>query len=199
MGGNYRLICALDFPKGANYAMDKLFRSNPDFIGADGFEILLSTGRTEIESSNEMKAIYSFLKANRPRADIRWCLRMHTADTKEIEGILKNMAKFPPSFVRVDPHRDTPRATIEKLKQHVETVGKHVPYPIKLSGNITLEAIQALQGERGVKRFDVSMQQAETIVRLLKIEAQAVIPVSQQPKKKGPAVKKVGNVGRIRI
>jgi hypothetical protein len=199
MGGNYRLICALDFPKGANYAMDKLFRSNPDFIGADGFEILLSTGRTEIESKNEMKAIYSFLKANRPLADIRWCLRMHTADAAEVEGILKNMAKFPPSYVRVDPHRETPAATVEKLKQHVKTVGKHVPYPIKLSGNITLEALQELQGERGVKRFDVSMKQAEAIVRLLKIEAQAVTPVSQQPKKKGPAVKKVGNVGRIRL
>ena len=70
MGGGYKIIAALDFPKGANYAMDKLFRANPEFVGADGFEILLSAGKTEIASKNEMKAIHSYLKANRPISDI---------------------------------------------------------------------------------------------------------------------------------
>jgi hypothetical protein len=198
MGGTYRIICALDFPKGANYAMDKLFRANPDFVGADGFEILLTAGRTEIESKNEMKSIRSYLKMNRPMADIRWCLRMHAGNKVEVKGILKNMKSFPPSFVRIDPHLVTPSSDDKKLKAHAKTVSDNVPYGIKLSGNITLDTLQKLQTVRGVKRFDVTMEQAEAIVRALKLKANPVVPVSQQPKK-GPAVKKVGNVGRIHI
>jgi len=197
MGGTYRLICALDFPKGTNYAMDKLFRTNPDFVGADGFEILLSTGKTEIESKNEMRAIHGYLKANRPLADIRWCLRFHTKSEKELSGILKNMKKFPPSYVRVDQNLESPSINTERFKKDIELIRGFVPYPIKLSGNVDLKVLQQYKDERGVKRFDVTVEQAEAIVRTLKMEASAK-RLAPEPKK-GPAVKKVGNVGRIRL
>jgi hypothetical protein len=197
MGGSYRIICAIDFPKGSNYAMDKLFGSNPDFVGADGFEVLLSTNRTEIESRNEMRAVHSYLKANRPLSDIRWCLRMHSVDDKETEGILKNMKGFPPSFVRVDPHVDDLGQDVEKLKTHAEKVVGQVPFPIKISGGIDLEKLRALSDLKNVKRFDVTFEQAEAIVRSLKLKAQEAVPA--QEKKQGPAVKKIGNVGRIRL
>lgn len=197
MGGKYKIISALDFPKGLNYSMDKLFRANPDFVGADGFEILLSSDKSEIESKNEMKAIHSYLKANRPLSEIRWCLKMHTTEFEETAGILKNMKLFPPSFVRVDPHLETPASTIEKLKAQAAIVNEAVPYPIKLSGNIGLEELQALSKIKGVKRFDVTMKQAEQIVQKLKIEAASQRPVPE--KKPGPAVKKVGNTKRIRL
>lgn len=197
MGGKYKIISALDFPKGANYSMDKLFRANPDFVGADGFEILMSTNKSEIEFKNEMKAIHSYLKANRPLSEIRWCLRMHTVDNKETLGIIKNMKLFPPSFVRVDPHLETPISTVDKLKAHAAVINEVVPYPIKLSGNIGLEELQALSEVKGVKRFDVTMKQAEQIVQKLKIEAATQRP--EPERKPGPAVKRVGNTKRIRL
>jgi hypothetical protein len=197
MGGQYKIISALDFPKGTNYAMDKLFRANPDFVHADGFEVLLSAGKSEIQSKNEMKAIHSYLKANRPLSEIRWVVRMNTADPEETNGILKNMKNYPPSFVRVDPHLVTPRATVEALASQVEQVGASVPYPIKVSGNIDIDRLEALKGLKGLKRFDVSMKQAEAIVQALKIEAASARP---SPKvKPGPAVKRVGNTKRIRL
>ena len=200
MGGNYKIISALDFPKGKNYAMDKIFRSNPDFVAADGFEILLSAGKTEIQSRNEMKAIHGYLKANRPLSEIRWVLRMNTSEAEEAIGILKNMGAFAPSYVRVDPHLVTPRATIEALQEQATIVAEGVPFPIKISGNVTAEVLEAFKDEKkfkGVKRFDVSMKQAEAIVQILKIVAQEARPdVKRQT---GPAVKRVGNTKRIRI
>lgn len=198
MGGGYKIICALDFPKGMNYAMDKLFRANPDFVGADGFEILLSDDKSEVESKNELKAIHSYLKANRPTSEIRWCLRMHTADVERTKGILKNMKTFPPSFVRVDPHLETPKATSESMTEQAALIQEFVPYPIKLSGNIDFNTLQKLEKTRGVKRFDVTMQQAEFIINALKIEASVDRPVPTQ-QKQGPAVKRVGNTKRIRL
>lgn len=197
MGGQYKIISALDFPKGANFAMDKLFRANPDFVAADGFEVLLTSNISEIQSKNEMKSIHSYLKANRPLSEIRWVLKMNTSELSESEGILKNMSKFPPSFVRVDPHLETPQASVEKFKKQVEKVGEVVPFPIKLSGNIDLKYLEALKDLKGVKRFDVSMKQAEAIVQAFKIEAQASRPAPEV--KPGPAVKRVGNTKRIRL
>lgn len=198
MNGGYKLICALDFPKGSNFAMDKLFRANPDFIAADGFDILLSSGRSEVELRNEMKSIYEYLKNNRPLCDIRWCLNMHRS-TSEVEGILKNMKKFPPSFVRVDPHLDIPNVDIDKLKKHVDFIKEHVPFPIKLSGNIALETLEAFKDNPAVKRFDVSMQQADQIIYNLKLSSQPKQDnkakqddESKMPDNKGPAVKKIG-------
>jgi len=176
-----------------------LFRANPDFVGADGFEILLSDGKTEVESKNELKAIHSYLKANRALVDIRWCLRMHTVDEVRTRGILKNMKLFPPSFVRIDPHLETPRADVEKMKAQVALIQEFVPYPIKISGNVNAAMIKELQDIRGVKRFDVSMKQAEAIAHELKLTARALLPESTTPTKKGPAVKQVGTAGRIRI
>jgi hypothetical protein len=193
MGGGYKIICALDFPKGSNFAMDKLFRANPDFVAADGYDILLSTGRSAIESRNEMKAIHSYLKANRPLCDIRWCLRMHAPDaTDEVIGILKNMSKHPPSFVRVDPHLDTPNSDLDKLLAHVALIKEHVPYPIKIGGNVTPEVMKAFEEERTAKRFDVSMDQAVAILNELKAGVKTNAPVPESEPQKGPAVKNTG-------
>lgn len=197
MGGRHQLIAALDFPKGVNWGMDKLFRANPDFVIADGFDVLLTPGRTEVESKNEMRSIFEYLKANRPLCNIRWCLKMHSAKLEESVGILKNMKKYPPAFVRIDHHLEIPQVGIGRLTNAIGSVRENVPFPIKVSGNIDLKLLTKLSEEVNVKRFDVSMKQAETIVRALKLES---IPADMPPPKpvpKGPAVKQNG--GRIRL
>lgn len=160
--GQYKIICALDFPKGGKFALDKIYHANPDLASADGFEILLTRARTGIESKNEMKALFGFLRMNNSLAEIRWCLGALTRSDEDTVSILKNMGGFPPSFVRIDSHLETPRATIEKHQSLIELFREHVPYPIKVSGNVDLETIQTL---KGVKRFDVSIEQAEALVR----------------------------------
>lgn len=160
--GQYKIICALDFPLGAKFALDKIFHAHPDMASADGYEILLTRNRRGIESKNEMKALYEFLKMNNSFAEIRWCLGALTRNEEDVLSILKNMSGFPPSFVRTDSHLVSPRVSIELHKKHVDLVSAQVPYPIKVSGNVDLETINAL---KGVKRFDVSIEQAEALIK----------------------------------
>tara|TARA_R100001244_G_scaffold25113_2_gene25485 strand:+ start:132299 stop:133069 length:771 start_codon:yes stop_codon:yes gene_type:complete len=163
--GQFKIIAAIDFPKGANFAMDKIYRSNVDFAAADGFEILLSPGRTQIETRNEMKTIYEFIKMNNALLEVRWCVNGATTTEEELEGILKNMKVFPPSHLRIDSNLASPQIDLEKQTRLAEIVSDNVPFPIKVSGNVNLETMLALQGSKNVRRFDVSLKQAESLVR----------------------------------
>ncbi len=193
--GKYRIICALDFPRGESFSMDKVWRANPDLVEADGFDVLVSTNRTEVEIGNEMKAIYGFLKMNKPTAEVRWCLRMHSAPDESLKaiGYIKN---YSPTFVRIDPRLEFQNITEEDYKKRIKIISDLTPFSIKVSGNVNLKLIEELSKERGVKRFDVSLEQAEAIVKALPNTAFAH-PASF-PKSAGPAVKK-GNFNRIRI
>jgi deoxyribose-phosphate aldolase len=196
--GPYKIICAVDFPSGSNFGMDKIFRTNPDFVGADGFDFLLSSNRTDVELHNEMMAIYNFIKGNRPFSQIRWVLKLRTHKDAGLSA-LKHMAKAPPAFVRLNSELEVPKIGVTKHREYIKLARKQVPYPIKVCGNVDLNLIDKLANEVNVKRFDVSLNQAEAIIRELsnKTAAPRTTPTSPQPQ--GPAVKKVGNVGRIRL
>ena len=191
--GQYKIICALDFPRGDNFSMDKVWRSNPDLVEADGFDILVSSGRSEIEVGNEMKALYEFLKMNKRQAEIRWCLRMHSAPEESLKAI-KHIKSFSPTFVRVDPHLELQSLSLDDHKKGIKIISDLTPFPIKVSGNVDVALIEELSKERGVKRFDVSLEQAEAIVKA----APGSVAPAAFPKNNTPAVKK-GNFNRIRI
>lgn len=161
-GGGYQIICAVDFPYGKNFAMDKLKRSHPDFTMADGFEILVSVGRTEVETKNELKAIHEFVKMQNRLLQIRWCLSLHHKDQEAGVAALKGMKKFPPSYVRIDPHTTLKNLTMEARMEAVELVKEHVPYPIKVSGNVDIETITALENK--VARFDLDVDGLKKLV-----------------------------------
>jgi len=176
--GQYRIICTIDFPDGRNFAMDKLKRSHPDFIAADGFEILLSPDKTEIEARNEMKAIFEFIKMQNRLAEIRWCLGSYYRDGDDAERILKNMKMYPPSFVRTDPHLKIPNIGIDEHIEAIKRIQSFIPYPVKVSGNVDLELIHALD-EYKVARFDISVDQFKKSVVDLKVEDVVPDPVSK--------------------
>jgi hypothetical protein len=196
--GPYKIICAIDFPAGSNFAMDKIFRSNPDFVGADGYDFLLSTNRTDIELYNEMMAIFRFIKGNRPMSQIRWALKMHTHKSQGLSA-LKHMKKVPPAFVRLNSELEVPKLGVTKHREYIKLASKQIPYPIKVCGNVDLTLIEKLTGEANVKRFDVSLDQAEAIIRELSNRSTAPRTPPTAPQPQGPAVKKVGNIGRIRL
>jgi hypothetical protein len=160
--GQYKIICALDFPKGNNFAMDKIYRTHPDLAAADGYDILLTNRKSGVESKNEMKALYEFFKLNNSFADIRWCIGGLTRSNDDIVNILDGMDKYPPSLVRMDNHLVTPKATDERHSELISLVKDSVPFPLKLSGNVSLKTIETFDN---VKRFDVSIEQAMAIVK----------------------------------
>lgn len=166
--GQFKIIAAIDFPKGVNFALDKLKRTHPDFAMADGFEVMLSTNRSEIELRNEMKTIYEFLKMQNGLADIRWCLGAYTRDQVQVEKLLKGMGKFPPSLVRVDQHTDLPSVDSKRHLEVAKLIRSHVPYPIKLSANVDLALIKTTMSdkdyERLVTKFDMNIDQFKTLL-----------------------------------
>lgn len=161
-GSRYKIICAIDFPAGQNFAMDKLKRSNPDFTAADGFEILISDNRSEIELRNEMKSLYEFIKMQNRLLEIRWCLGAYHRDPSNLEHAVRSMSKYPPSYVRVDSHVDLPKVTLEQHEQAIDQIREQVHYPIKISGNVDLDLFNKLKSKAA--RFDVNVDQLNKIV-----------------------------------
>lgn len=170
--GQYRIVCAIDFPTGKSFAMDKLKNLSEDFYLADGYEILISPERTEVESRNEMRALHGFLKQINPLIEIRWCLGAHTRPEKASLGALKGMSQYAPSYLRVEPHVRLPNVGIDEHKAFVEKAKELIPFPIKLSGNVDLDLIRAFEGDRQVKHFDVDIDQAVALVKALELEEQ---------------------------
>lgn len=161
-GAGYQIICAVDFPHGKNFAMDKLKRMHPDFTLADGFEVLISTGRSEIETRNELKAIHEFVKMQNRLLQIRWCLSLNHKEHELGVAALKGMDKFPPSYVRVDSHTNLPGLSLEDQIKAVDLVKQYVPFPVKASGNITAEVVEAL-GKKAA-RFDLDIEGFKKLV-----------------------------------
>jgi len=165
--GQFKIICTLDFQKGNSFAMDKFRDIDPDFRMADGFEILLCRERSEIETRNEMKVLYEFLRQIDPTLEIRWCLGMYSRPEQQAIGALKVMRGWPPSFVRTDPHLIIPNVNGDRHVAAATLIkSNEVPYPIKVSGNIDLSTIETvLAADTNIKRFDVSIEQAVAIVK----------------------------------
>lgn len=168
--GQYRIICAVDFPAGRGFAMEKLKGLNEDFQLADGYEILLSPDRTEVESRNEMKALHGFLKQINPLVEIRWCLAAHSRPEENSLGILKSMQQAAPSYMRIEPHVKLPNVGVDEHKAFVAKAKEQVPYAIKISGNVDLDLIRSFAEDRQVKRFDVDIDQAVALVKALEDE-----------------------------
>lgn len=186
MGGKYKLIASIDFLKGKAFAIDKLKRAG-DFSGADGCEILLSPDRSEIELRNELKSIHEFLKLQNKLFEIRWCLGCYNRPFQNTLDILGGMKSYPPSYVRLDQHLELPNLDKDKHLAMIESVREHVPFNIKVSGNVNLELIKALSDVKGVARFDVNPKQLQEILIQLKSENSAEAEESEDKEIKLPS------------
>lgn len=169
--GNYSIIATVDFPKGQRFSIDKLNMSGEDIGAAEGYDVLLSTHRSQVESNNEMRAVLQFLRSLNPVVDLRWSLKMHTDSEEDSRKILENLAKHPCRFVRVDPHLDIPNVGLEQHKKHFALIREFMATPIKLSGNLDLETVRFFAENHPNCRFDVTMEQAVSIVQKLDLEA----------------------------
>ena len=170
--GQFKIICAVDYPKGDSFAMAKFKNLHSDFVAADGYEFLLSPNRSEVELRNEMKTIKEFINRQNPASELRWCLGAYTRSDEYLESMLKDMSKFPVSYVRTDQHLTMPSIKENQREKVVETVKSKVPFPIKVSGNIDYKSLESLINFKvndniAIKRFDINLQQAKEIVKVL--------------------------------
>lgn len=164
VNGNYSIICAVDFEKGTTYAMEKL-RSLPQCVQAvNGFDILVSSKRTDKESLNELKSIYQFIKSVYGKTvQIRWTLGMLTRKIDEIQNVIPHLISCPANYIRLDNNLVIPGVTEEQHRNAITVLRQFIQTPVKVSGNITYEMAINLKSEAA--RFDVSIEQFNAIVK----------------------------------
>lgn len=161
--GLYKIIVAVDYPTGANFALQKLRGLSADAMAADGFDIVRSNGRTPIDVRNEVKAVNEFIKQVNPVAEIRWVLRAFDSPNFT-EGYLKSIVEFPCHFVRNDQLLARKGVNVDDHKKIVDTIRKFVSTPIKLSCNIDHNIVKTFMADKNI-RFDVSLNQALAILK----------------------------------
>jgi hypothetical protein len=140
-------------------------------LEADGMDILLTHGRSEVETRNEMKTLVEFIRGSiNPVMEIRWVIRAHNRPWEEIQTCLKAMEGYPPNMVRIDQHLELPNVDTKTQVQMVAKIKDLTAKPLKISGNVDLGMIKHFQKTSGDRtpRFDVNPKQAINILNELK-------------------------------
>lgn len=166
LNGRYKIITPIDWPKGEQFGMLKMRGLNTDAIEADGFEILLTQHKDEIETRNEASALTNFIRTHiNKQAEIRFVIGSINKNVEEIQKTAKGLTKIPvPSYVRNDIHAKTQqsKANIDIHNTVLKAISESIGVPIKISGNIvdvrTLTAIDAA-------RFGVNLVQAKALLK----------------------------------
>lgn len=171
-GGRFKVILAVDFDsRGSNFVLAKFHTLHPSWTEADGFDILLSPRSFAMETKNEISVLSAHLRSMNPMYELRFCINMLNFDS----GAVANMLKFlhaqvdpRPNFIRLDQNTEMPaRFPLEYGPKCMQIIRNVTHLPVKLSTNVTLEAIREL---REFARFDVSLKQAKHIIAELRAE-----------------------------
>lgn len=163
--GRFRIITAIDWPKGDCYAIDKLRDLPVDALSRDGFEILISN-RPRSEIKAELLTCIQFIRAHLPEiTEIRVVLGAFMRDeefVKEACGVLKEVPA--PDLVRIDHHLRIAQSTANAQTHNglITLIRKYTHRPLKVSGNInSVKMITSCNADR----FAVSLKQAHSILK----------------------------------
>lgn len=166
--GKFKIIIPVDWPKGETAGNKKLQGLNVDALEADGFEILLSPGKSEVEIRKEAQEISHFIRNHISAvAEIRFVLGTSTID--DITEMVKGLLKIPtPAYIRNDTKT---KAQISKANTdiHNQTIAKIreiIHAPIKICGNIA--DIRTMGACQNVSKFGVNLLQAKAIIKEFK-------------------------------
>lgn len=175
--GQYKIICSVDFESGKHYGLEKMRPLPKSIMTADGFDILLTSNRTDKEHLNELRILSEFIHENIHKSkEIRWTLGLRTREQTTIAAVLPHFKKWPATFIRTD-NNVIPAKIENELEKHVRDVKfirSYTGLPIKISGNVDYETYLKLKDS--VKRFDVTLNQAKSIIKT----AQSVANTSEQ-------------------
>ncbi len=165
--GKFKIITPVDWPKGDNFGTTKFRGLSTDAIEADGFEIVLSGGKTEIETRNEAKTITEFIKMNLSQSvEVRFILNTFTRDDANIETMCKGLLHIrTPSMIRTDTQLklQVSKANTDENNRYINLIRANINVPIKLSGNII--GVRSVTGSADASRYAVNLAQAKTIIK----------------------------------
>jgi len=166
-GGRFKLIVPIDWPKGETFGMTKMRGLSIDAMDVDGFEIMLTPGKTMLDTRNEARVLTEFVKKQLGDSiEVRFVLGVFSRTPENIIDMCNGLLTVrTPSMIRLDHQL---KLQINKANQdaHNEWIDKVlavISAPIKISGNIT--NIRTITGCEKAKRVALNLLQARTIIR----------------------------------
>lgn len=182
--GFYKIIAAIDFPFGKNFAMQKVRGISRDVLAAEGFDIQLSVDRTTAETFNEVKSVTEFLKSLNQAAEIRWTLP-HNTSVHKISDFLNALKRCPQvTWVRLGHTLTENGVGLGNYNGLIQMVRQAVPLPIKIGGCVSADVFDAFSKDKAI-RFDMSLEQINALIRA-KTEPPKVSNESNEPPKNEP-------------
>jgi deoxyribose-phosphate aldolase len=167
LNSKYKIITPIDWPKGNNFGILKLRGLSTDALEVEGFEILLTGGKSLNDSKNEARLIIDFIRNHLSELhEIRFVLGTSIRDEDNIKIICEALQSArSPSFIRNDTQLKTQvnKANPEIHNSTIQLISSIVKAPLKVSGNIS--NFKTLTQCRSAKRFGVSLSQAKTIIK----------------------------------
>jgi len=165
--GRYKLITAVDWPKGDTFGMAKMHGLSIDALEADGYEIILTSGKTVSDTKNEVKALTEFVKVRLSDiSEVRFVFNTNGKDVQVINDFAEGLiGTRTPAYVRNDIALKTQitNTSINQFKQFTDAVLSKIKVPIKLSGNIN--GISQVINIHWANRYAVNVNQARTIIK----------------------------------
>jgi len=164
--GRFKILTAVDWPKGDRYAMDKLRDMPIDALSRDGFEILISDMKNPSEIKAELLTCFEFIRNHLPEVtEIRIVLGAFMRKIEFIARACSELKHVPaPDMIRTDHHLRVQQsvANIQAHNDLIVLIREHTRRPIKISGNINSVKIIT---SCNANRFAVSLKQASGIVK----------------------------------
>jgi len=167
MQGRYKIFTPVDWPKGENFGMVKLRGLSSDALDVDGFEILLTGGKSMVETRNEAKVLTEFVKKQlSDNIEVRFVLGTSLRTPENLELMMEAFKDVrTPSYIRNDHHLklQVSKANADNHNAFMDQLLGTFRAPVKLSGNInTVRAITACDR---AQRFAVNILQARAIIK----------------------------------
>jgi hypothetical protein len=166
-GGKYKLITAVDWPRGEVFGMAKMHGLSIDALEADGYEVILTPGKSTTDTKNEIGVITEFIKRRLAEiSEVRFVFNNNGKDVESITAMAEALVgNRTPSLVRNDIAIKTQmtNTNIDAFKAFTDAVTSKISVPIKLSGNIN--GIKQAINIHWANRLAVNVTQAKSIIR----------------------------------
>jgi len=167
IGGKFKLITPVDWPKGENFGQPKLRGLTVDAFESDAFEILLTPNKNETETRNEAKSLHDFIRTHVGTAvEIRYVMGTLARSKDQIESQMRGLKGLPtPAFVRNDIalKPQVSKANPEIHNANIELFKEIVRTPTKIAGNIN--SLKAVAACKNADLFGVNLTQAKQIIQ----------------------------------
>ncbi len=166
-GGKFKIITPVDWPRGENYGDVKFRGLSMDAIETDGFEIMLTGGRSVGETKNEAKALTEFVKRQISElTEVRFVLGAFTRDPANLADLIHGLVGVRmPTLVRTDGQLklQVSKANTDVHNALVKSIRDVVRVPVKVSGNVG--GVRSVTGVNDVARFGVNLAQVRLIIK----------------------------------